>query len=230
MAFVRWKQRPYSSKRSPARGDGYSLTASIVECRRVNKKPRQRYLAHLSSIAIWLTVPGWLREDEHKMLSVRDGKVSPIAVHWLWANVRDTLATLNGTVNQKSIEDKIARVVPRLDPLTRSRLVQEHRQEQESLRNSLVSRDDRFQDMADAVMFGKSGLAKAMLGLPPRADETDVREIYRRLSQQTHPDRGGDPELFEVVSRICQTALGKPVVTHEMTQGNFPATTARGAA
>lgn len=36
----------------------------------------------------------------------------------------------------------------------------------------------------------------AQLGLPPDADETDIRHRFRELAKKHHPDAGGDKGLF----------------------------------
>lgn len=40
------------------------------------------------------------------------------------------------------------------------------------------------------------GRALAILELGPDADEASIRQAYRRLAMQHHPDRGGDPQAF----------------------------------
>ena len=39
-------------------------------------------------------------------------------------------------------------------------------------------------------------MSLAALGLPATAKEDDVRQAYRRLRSEHHPDRGGSPEAF----------------------------------
>lgn len=43
--------------------------------------------------------------------------------------------------------------------------------------------------------------ARAVLGLAPGADVAAVRAAYRRLARDLHPDRGGDPDAFDRVTR-----------------------------
>lgn len=43
--------------------------------------------------------------------------------------------------------------------------------------------------------------ARAVLGLAPGADAAAVRAAYRRLARDLHPDRGGDPDAFDRVTR-----------------------------
>lgn len=38
-----------------------------------------------------------------------------------------------------------------------------------------------------------------ILGVSPRADQSEVKEAYRRLALALHPDRGGSHELFVLV-------------------------------
>ena len=44
----------------------------------------------------------------------------------------------------------------------------------------------------------------AVLGVPPTASSTQVREAYRRLAKQFHPDRHSDAQATERMQRINQ--------------------------
>lgn len=43
-----------------------------------------------------------------------------------------------------------------------------------------------------------------ILELQPPADSTTIRQQYRRLAMQHHPDKGGDPERFQLISAAYQ--------------------------
>lgn len=45
------------------------------------------------------------------------------------------------------------------------------------------------------------------LGLRPPCTETDVKEAYRRIAEQVHPDRGGDPQHFHALRMHFDLAL-----------------------
>lgn len=46
-----------------------------------------------------------------------------------------------------------------------------------------------------------------ILGLHPKASADMVRDQYRRLSLVHHPDRGGDPEMFNTLHKAYKDAL-----------------------
>jgi len=56
--------------------------------------------------------------------------------------------------------------------------------------------------------------AREMLKIPPGASISEIRLAYRRLAFDTHPDRGGDTEIFLVVGEayrlLIEDALGAP--------------------
>ena len=49
----------------------------------------------------------------------------------------------------------------------------------------------------------------ALLGLTPDADLDAIKRAYRRRALETHPDRGGDPEVFRAVQGAYERALAK---------------------
>lgn len=48
------------------------------------------------------------------------------------------------------------------------------------------------------------------LGLPPEADDHAVKARWRKLSMDHHPDRGGDPEQFRLLSAAMATLRHHP--------------------
>jgi curved DNA-binding protein CbpA len=53
-------------------------------------------------------------------------------------------------------------------------------------------------------MTNRLGNPYAVLGVPPTASSTQVREAYRRLAKQFHPDRHSDAQATERMQRINQ--------------------------
>lgn len=49
----------------------------------------------------------------------------------------------------------------------------------------------------------------AKLGLPPYADESDIRKKFHELAKQYHPDTGGDAEKFIELLRDYHTLIKK---------------------
>lgn len=43
------------------------------------------------------------------------------------------------------------------------------------------------------------------LGLPDTANKDDIRQRYRQLVQQHHPDKGGDPAVFQAVQTAYES-------------------------
>ena len=54
------------------------------------------------------------------------------------------------------------------------------------------------------------------LGLPVDASVDDVKKAYRKLAMKHHPDKGGDPEEFNLISQAYDAILSKPVVVPSM--------------
>jgi hypothetical protein len=52
--------------------------------------------------------------------------------------------------------------------------------------------------------------ASRILGIDPSADEDTARAAYRQLIHAVHPDRGGDPVMFELVQEAW-VALRSPL-------------------
>lgn len=221
--YVRWKKRPYSDRqvydKPPPKG--YLLSAVLVESRRVNGKPRQRHIAYLGSVDVWLgdPLPTWLKNESVKMMSLgagRDGKVHPLHADYFWQAATNMLGMLSGQIDPDTravIEAAISAVIPQLDPLAIKYLRQERKAHDDKiLKEIAASREEHIYDMANGLFYGMSGIAKVLLNLPQESTEAQVRAVYRRLAGLTHPDHGGDRQLFELVSRTCRAALGKKVV------------------
>ena len=48
----------------------------------------------------------------------------------------------------------------------------------------------------------------AVLGLDHSATDRDIKKTYRKLAQEHHPDKNGDPEKFRRISEAAETLLG----------------------
>lgn len=46
-----------------------------------------------------------------------------------------------------------------------------------------------------------------VLGIPPRSPLAEIKRAYRSRALETHPDRGGDAELFRRVQRAYEQAV-----------------------
>ena len=40
-----------------------------------------------------------------------------------------------------------------------------------------------------------------LLGVPKNASTNEIRQAFRRRALEQHPDRGGDPELFQSINK-----------------------------
>jgi DnaJ-domain-containing protein 1 len=64
-----------------------------------------------------------------------------------------------------------------------------------------------YKGIIDAPIYNPSLLEQ--LGLPPIADETDVKKRFRDLAKEYHPDTGGNPvkfiKLMEVYRELCSS-------------------------
>ncbi len=75
--------------------------------------------------------------------------------------------------------------------------------------------------MSDRLM-GRS--AYEVLGVPPDASEEDLKRAYRRRMRQTHPDLGGDPEVFLLVQEAwAQVATAQLRTEHDRRRRSAPA-------
>ncbi|MGZ4111814.1 MAG: DnaJ domain-containing protein [Tumebacillaceae bacterium] len=81
----------------------------------------------------------------------------------------------------------------RIDELRRAVALTEHRR-------TTTSREDR----TDSTL-----LAFDVLGLTPTAKWDDVRKAYRELATLHHPDKGGDPTLFNAVQKAYKLLEGR---------------------
>ena len=75
-----------------------------------------------------------------------------------------------------------------------------------ALRGALVKVVYHFPQMPRWARYHTPGCLRE-LGLCWPCSERDVRTAYRRLAEQTHPDRGGDAGQFLRLQRQFETAI-----------------------
>ena len=96
--------------------ESYALTAALVESKRVNGTPRQRFVAHLGTLKVWDNGVG-------DVVMGSGGKSYQAVVVSFWRDVEKRLDALGDVIpDREQIMLKIAEVVPRPDEETRQRI------------------------------------------------------------------------------------------------------------
>ena len=158
--YVRWKKRRMTRSewvhvaddwprdpddmgyhaKQPGRPQGcYALTATLVESKRVNGKPRQRHVAYLGTITVWDDLP-WYGESWRTLPIGTGGVACESHTVSFWDDVRKRLDALNGRVGRKRIMASIAATVPRPNAKTRRRTERERKAWLEGLKVLLQMR------------------------------------------------------------------------------------------
>lgn len=75
-----------------------------------------------------------------------------------------------------------------------------------ALRGALVVVRNRFRGVPDWAKRETPGCVRA-LGLEIPCTETDIKQAYRKLAEDLHPDRGGDRHKFMVLQRHFEESL-----------------------
>ena len=112
--YVRWKKRPMTrTQRSCGqhRIGGHSLTAVLVESRRVAGSPRQRFVAYLGVIQV-------CEKGEGPVMIGSGGWAHPPVIAAFWTTVSRKLDTITEPYDRCAIESMISAKVPR--PETRT--------------------------------------------------------------------------------------------------------------
>jgi hypothetical protein len=112
--YVRWKKRDMTrTGRFSGRYHigAHALTAVLVESRRVNGSPRQRFVAHLGTIEVWETERG-------DVAIGTGGRAHQGAVLNFWACVCRRLGAVEEPYDRDVVEASIAANVPRPDDNT----------------------------------------------------------------------------------------------------------------
>jgi hypothetical protein len=97
--YVRWKKRRMTEH-------GYTLSAVVAECRRVDGRPRQRFVAHLATLEVW--------ENGFGDVAIGfGGRASRAVVSRFWNDVARKLDASEHVRDRDAVEAMIARRVPR---------------------------------------------------------------------------------------------------------------------
>ncbi len=109
--YVKWKKRTMT-RTNRYRGrfsiGAHALSASLVECRRVDGKPRQRFLAYLGTIEVWDDV------GAGDIAIGTGGCAKWPAVVMFWQGVCRQLDTLRVRCDSHSVYGMICAKVPRV--------------------------------------------------------------------------------------------------------------------
>lgn len=129
--YVRWKKRRHTQPGVVKDANGkrhwetglpkstYALTAALVESKRVNGSPRQRFVAHLGTLQVYDSV------ERPTVVIGTGGKAYQARVVAFWRKVEKRLDALGDVVpDREQIELKITKTVPRPDEQTRQRIDQ----------------------------------------------------------------------------------------------------------
>ncbi len=109
--YVRWKKRKMSERLNW--GD-IALTAALVECVRINGKPRQRNVAYLATIPVWAAgTKNRLGRPNGDTDIAGVGCAYMSRIMSFWRKVGKALDTLDGNIDRVRLEAQIAAKVPR---------------------------------------------------------------------------------------------------------------------
>ena len=107
--YVRWKKRAMTRTgrfRGRYQIGAHALIAVLVESRRVNGSPRQRFVAHLGSIQVW--------ENGRGDVAIgTGGRAYRAAILGFWARVSRELDAIEEPYDRDAVEAKISASVPR---------------------------------------------------------------------------------------------------------------------
>ena len=105
--YIRWKVR-----RGAARGNWLSLSAALLECRRIDGRPRQHYVAGLGTIRVHdELLPNCDPEDWVRIGSGGFAHLRQLV--WFWRHLADRLDGLDLPEQRPGIESQITSRVPR---------------------------------------------------------------------------------------------------------------------
>jgi hypothetical protein len=106
--YVRWKKRPMTLAGSRGVREpqaGYTLSAVIAECRRIDGRPRQRFIAHLATLEVWEN--GW-----GDVPIGSGGCACRAVVSRFWRDVARKLDASDLACDRDAVKAMIARKVP----------------------------------------------------------------------------------------------------------------------
>lgn len=109
--YVRWKKRQMTrTKRLTGRHEigAHALTGVLVDSRRVNGSPRQRFVAHLGTIRVWENGKG-------EVTIGSGGQARQAEITAFWHRVSRKLDTIAEPHDRDAVEAMVAARVPRPD-------------------------------------------------------------------------------------------------------------------
>ncbi len=107
--YVRWKKRPMTRTgryRGRYHMGAHALTVVLVESRRVNGSPQQRFVVHLGTIQVW--------ENGRGQVAVgTGGQAYQGDISDFWARVSQKLDAIDEEFDRDAVEAMISANVPR---------------------------------------------------------------------------------------------------------------------
>ncbi len=116
--YARWKKRQMTRTergRGPCPTGAHALACVLVECRRVNGRPRQKFVARLGTLEVW--------ENGRGEVAIGTGGCAYAAgVIAFWDRLSRRLDALKVPHDRDAVEAKVAAKVPRPDDEMRDRV------------------------------------------------------------------------------------------------------------
>jgi hypothetical protein len=116
--YVRWKKRQMTRAawgRGPCPIGAHALACVLVECRRVNGRPRQKFVARLGTLQIWENGRG-------EVAIGTGGHAHAAAIIAFWDRLSRKLDALKVPHDRDAVETMVSAKVPRPDDEMRARV------------------------------------------------------------------------------------------------------------
>lgn len=116
--YVRWKKRQMTRAargRGPCPIGAHALACVLVECRRVNGRPRQKFVARLGTLQVWENGRG-------EVAIGTGGRAYPAAIIAFWDRLSRKLDALKVPHDRDAVEAMISANLPRPDDEMRDRV------------------------------------------------------------------------------------------------------------
>jgi hypothetical protein len=107
--YVRWKKRPLTRTQrcqGSHQTGAHALTGVVVESRRVNGRPRQRFVAYLGTITVWDN--GW-----GEVAIETGGRAFRFEITGFWDRLSRKLDSIEAPLDRDAVEAMVAANVPR---------------------------------------------------------------------------------------------------------------------